>query len=73
MSVITIPKRLASNDDLVVIPRKEYEFLRARAVKEFTPTKAQIRALHTAEKRFARGNVHAWDDVKRDMADRHRR
>ena len=31
---LTVPKPLRANDDLVVIPRKEYESLKARAVPE---------------------------------------
>ena len=75
MSVITIPKKISGGiDDLVVIPRKEYESLKARPdVKEFTPTEADIRALRAAEKRFARGEVYSWNDVKRDLAARRRR
>ncbi|MEK7107412.1 MAG: hypothetical protein AAB899_04480 [Patescibacteria group bacterium] len=71
MNVLTIPKRLASGDDLVVVPRKEYEALRARAaMREFTPTKAEVKALRAAEKRFAKGRVYLWKDVKRDLAAR---
>jgi len=32
MAMITIPKKLAGNDDLVVIPKKEFDALIARAV-----------------------------------------
>ncbi|OGG68733.1 hypothetical protein A3C20_02330 [Candidatus Kaiserbacteria bacterium RIFCSPHIGHO2_02_FULL_55_25] len=31
MAMITIPKKLAGNDDLVVIPKKEFDELIARA------------------------------------------
>ena len=30
MNPVTIPKKLAGRDDLVVIPRKEYEHMKAR-------------------------------------------
>lgn len=30
MNIITIPKKIAGDDDLIVIPRKEYERMRAR-------------------------------------------
>lgn len=30
MNTLTIPKKLAGNDDLVIIPRKEYEYMKAR-------------------------------------------
>ena len=29
MTTITIPKRIAKNDDLIVIPRKEYEQMKS--------------------------------------------
>ena len=36
MTTITIPKNLIKKDDLVIIPRKEYEeLLSARRVREF--------------------------------------
>ena len=51
MSTITIPKNLAGKDDLVVIPRREYEALLAfRKIREFVPTAAQKRALIQARK-----------------------
>ena len=70
MSVLTIPKKLADGGDLVVVPRKEYESLKARAIPEFVPTKAEIRTLRAAEKRFAKGKFYSLADVKRDMASR---
>jgi len=70
MNVITIPRRIAGSDDLVVVSRKEYESLKARAVPEFVPTKAEIRALRAAEKRFAKGKFYSLADVKRDLESR---
>ena len=32
MNTVTIPKNLIKNDDLVIIPRKEYESMKARMV-----------------------------------------
>ncbi len=53
MNTITIPRKLAAHDDLVVIPRKEYEALLAlKKSKEFTPTLAQKKALQRAERNF---------------------
>ncbi|MBI4087510.1 MAG: hypothetical protein HY434_01630 [Candidatus Liptonbacteria bacterium] len=38
MNTITIPKNLAKRDNLVVMPRKEYEALLAlRQIREFVP------------------------------------
>ncbi len=30
MNVFTIPRRVAKNDDLIIIPRKEYEQMKSR-------------------------------------------
>ncbi|MBI4993662.1 hypothetical protein HZC33_01750 [Candidatus Wolfebacteria bacterium] len=35
MNTITIPKNLIKNDDLVIIPRKEYENMKARMMPIF--------------------------------------
>ena len=58
MNTITIPKKLAEKDDLVVIPRKEYEALLVfKKFKEFTPTLAQRKALLKAEDNFRKGKT----------------
>ena len=74
MNIVMIPRKLASRDDLVVIPREEYEALLARPdVREFAPTKVQLKALRAAEKRFSKGQFYSLSDVKRDLASRRRR
>ena len=55
MATITIPKNLIKNDDLVIIPRKEYEEFyqwkeTAKLFKTFTPTVAQKEILQELEK-----------------------
>ena len=35
MATITIPKNLIKNDDLVIIPRKEYESMKAKITPTF--------------------------------------
>lgn len=58
MSTITIPKKLANQGDLIVIPRKEYEaLLKLKKIKEFTPTSAQRRALLRAENNLKKGKA----------------
>lgn len=32
METITIPKRLIENDDLIIIPRKEYEYMKSQMI-----------------------------------------
>jgi len=42
MNTITIPKKIAEKDDLVVLPKREYQaLLELKKAKEFTPTVSQ--------------------------------
>lgn len=74
MNVITIPRKISgAKDDLVLLPRKEYELLVARPnIREVSPTKMELKALRVAEKRFAAGKFYSLADVKRDLARRRR-
>ncbi|MEK7480281.1 MAG: hypothetical protein AAB665_03285 [Patescibacteria group bacterium] len=73
MNVVTIPRKISgAKDDLVVLPRREYESLKSRVVPEVVPTKADIRDLRAAEKRFLKGKFSSLADVKRDLARRRR-
>ena len=68
MSTITIPKKLAQSDDLIVIPRKEYEALtKLRKDQEFTPTAAQKRALVKAEQNVKRGKTLSYHELVRKL------
>jgi len=55
--VIAIPKNLAKQGELIILPRREYdEFLNwKKAVRIFKPTPAQKRDLTEARKDFAKG------------------
>ena len=71
MNAITIPKKLASGGDLVVVPRREYEALLARPdVTEEFPTKANLRALARMRKNRALGKLLTIDELKRKLAAR---
>jgi len=64
MTTITIPKTLAKKDDLVVLPRKEYEsLLELKAVKEFTPTLSQKKALVRAEANVKKGKTLSYNEL----------
>ena len=68
MNAVTIPKKLAAKDDLVVIPRREYEALLAlRRFKEFAPTVAQKKALARAEANLRKGKTLGYDDFARKL------
>lgn len=68
MRTITIPKKLAGRDDLVVIPRKEYEaLLELKMIKEFTPTATQKRALARAESNLGKGKTISYRELVQKM------
>lgn len=68
MSTITIPKKMASRDDLVVIPRKEYEaLLEFKKFKGFSPTAAQKKALLKAEQNLRRGKTLSYHELAKKL------
>lgn len=72
MVTITIPKKIAHNQDLVAIPRKEYEALgKLKKPSEFVPTTAQKRALTQAEKNLARGNTLSYHELVQKLGFAH--
>lgn len=68
MKTITIPKKLANRDDLIVIPRKEYEaLLELKKIKEFVPTSVQKRALAKAESNFRKGKTLSYRELVKKL------
>ena len=68
MATITIPRTLAQKDDLVILPRQEYEaLLEVKTIKEFTPTAAQKRALIKAEQNLKRGETLSYNELVRKL------
>jgi len=68
MNTITIPKKLAEKDDLVVIPRREYEALLVfKKFKEFVPTLAQKKALFKAENNFQKGKTISYYELVKKL------
>lgn len=68
MATITIPKKIAARDDLVVIPRKEYEALvELKKFKEFIPTAAHKKALASAEKNFRSGKTLSYYELVKKL------
>lgn len=71
MSIITIPKKLASRDDLVVIPRNEYEaLLELKKYKEFKLTISEKKALVTAEANFKKGKTLSYHELVKKLGAR---
>jgi len=72
MATITIPKNLIKNDDLIIIPRKEYEEFyqwkeTAKLFKTFTPTAAQKRDLKKAREDYKQKKYITLDEFKRRL------
>jgi len=72
MAILTIPKKLIEDDDLVVIPRKEYEeFVKLRKImksfKIFTPTFAQKKDLKKAREDYKKGKYLTIDELKHKL------
>ncbi len=68
MSTITIPKKFAAKDDLVVIPRREYEaLLELKKFKEFDPTVTQKKALLRAENNFRAGKTLPYHELAKKL------
>ena len=68
MNTLTILKKLARKDDLIVIPRKEYEFLKQQNVlREFSPTVSQKKALLLAEKNLKSKKTLSYNDLVRKL------
>jgi hypothetical protein len=71
MKIVTIPKKLASQDDLIVIPRKEYEAL-LRVHKKHKDFYDELdRDLNKAIDSYAKGKVTgpftSIDDLKKSL------
>jgi hypothetical protein len=67
MNAITIPKSLAGNDDLVLLPRNEYENLVTRTIGGLKLTKAQKQDLNRARKSRASGKMLSYHDFIREL------
>ena len=68
MNTVTIPKKLAEKDDLVVLPRREYEaLLKLKKIKEFVPTAAQKKALFRARKNRKEGAYLTINELRKKL------
>ncbi len=67
MPIITIPKKFISKEDLVIIPRKEYEGLLDRAVPLSSLTSQEKKELMKIRKDMARGNYITLDELEHEL------
>lgn len=76
MNVVTIPKKVTGNRELIVVPRKEYEeFLqwkKALRVRVVLPTPAERRAIERGRREIREGKYVEWRQLKHEMARRRR-
>ena len=65
--VVSIPKELSKEGDLVVIPRVQYEeFLHwKKSIKTYKPSAAEKKALKEARRDFAQGKYLRLEGLKR--------
>lgn len=67
-AITTISRNITKGEELVVIPRREYNELREfKQIREFTPTTAQKRALERGRKNRAGGNFLTIDELGRKL------
>lgn len=68
MATITIPKKITKGEDLVIVPREEYEeLLELRKIHEFQPTPAQKKALIQARKNRKKGNSLTFNELENKL------
>lgn len=68
MNIITIPKRLAGKDDLIVVPRREYQaLLELKKFREFVPTAAQKKSLAKAENNLRKGKNFSYNELVKKL------
>ena len=70
--MVTLTKKITTKNNVVVIPRKEYEALLAlKKIREFVPTSGQKKALVRAEKNFKAGKTSSYDELIKKLGFTH--
>lgn len=70
MITVIVSKKIAKQDDLIVIPRKEYEELvrlRLKNIKEAELTVVQRRALTRARKNMSQGKLLTIHELRKKL------
>ena len=72
MATATISKRITKGEELIIIPRREYEeFLELkRAIPVVSLTLSDKRALKKAREEYKQGKCLSWDKVKNELVNR---
>ena len=71
MAIVTIPKELSKNENLIAVPRNIYEdFLiwqkRVKSAKTFKPTSADMQALKRGRRNLSKKNYTTLDELERN-------
>lgn len=69
---VIIPKKLVQKDNLVIVPRKEYEgYLKykklGKSVRTYKPTKAELRMIKRAKEDFKKSNYMTLEQLKEKL------
>lgn len=72
MTTITIPRSSAKKQELVAVPREEYEaymawLKRVKSARVFDPTASDKKNLNRARKNLAAGNALTIADLEREL------
>ena len=72
MTIATIPKRITKGEDLIIIPRREYEeFLELKkAIPVISLTPSEKRALKKAREEHKEGRCLSWEEAKNELVNR---
>ena len=76
MSVVTIPRQLLKEKELVLIPKKEYKELldwKRKSFKVVKPTQAELRAIERGRREIRLGQYEPWEKVKHELESYHNR
>lgn len=67
MNTITIPKKMASQDDLIVVPRKQYEKLARFWASTELLSKSQTKAISKGFREIRQGKFFTSKNVKHEL------
>lgn len=72
MNVVTIPRALRKEKNLIAVPRNTYEEFLAwqkknKSMKTFIPTASEKRSLARARKNFLRGNYVTLEKIQNEL------
>jgi hypothetical protein len=71
---LTIPKNLIKNNDLVIIPRREYEefLVLKKTIEIVKPTKSELQAIERGRKEIKKNKYIFWHELKQELVSNNR-